>query len=217
MLKIIPLSVALLLSAFSVYAQDNGDTSTTITTPGTTTPDTSTDNNNLTTPDTSTPATTNGVTNVNVPGNNTTTVAPTPVNTTPTPMTTTPVTTAPSTTSTMTTTSSTTSTSTTSATSFVCMGNTPNWNLNVSKDLITYSSSKNPNVKIKGVLMTRPMGDTTGNLQVFTAKDNNNRNVTILINRNAAGCVNGAPGQSYGYDAFIVFPTQVVVGCCNPQ
>jgi hypothetical protein len=72
-------------------------------------------------------------------------------------------------------------------------------------------------MKVKSVLATRPLGDTTGNLQAFTAKDNNNRNVTILINRNAAGCVNGTPGQSYGYDAFIVFPTQVIVGCCNPQ
>lgn len=209
MLKIIPVSAALLLSVCSAYAQNGSVT--------TTTPDnTITNSDTVTTPDTSTTtvSTPNGVTSPN--GVSDSTVTTTPVTTTPSPViTTTPgtVTTAPGAASS----SSSTTVSTPLGNAYTCTGVNPDWNLTVSKNLTTYSSSKDPSVKIRAVNMTAPMGDATGNIQTFTAKDNNNRNVTIIINKNATSCSNAPSGQSYSYDAFIVFPNQVLVGCCNPR
>lgn len=224
MLKIIPLSAAILLCVSCAYAQ-NGSNGTTTTTPDTT--DSSDSNSLYTTPDTGTVTpTTTGTDGSSITGPVTTPVntTTTPVTTTtPNTITTTPVTTTPSTitntapTTSSSTTSTTTTTTTSPVNSFSCAGVTPAWNLSVSKNLITYASTKDPNAKLRGVIATVPMGDTTGNLQAFTTKDSNNKNVTILINRNASGCVNGQPGQSYNYDAFIVFPHQVLVGCCNSQ
>lgn len=215
MLKTTAITIGLMLIAFNAQAQDN-NTMTTTPNPmpatttdsnGVTTTVPNTSNGTIVTPSNDTVTTTPGVTTTTTPAPGVTTTSPTPVTTTPTPVST-------STTSQVTTTSTTTATAQPSG--FVCVGNMPGWNLTVSKSLITYASSKASSVKIKGVMPTTT-GDVSGNLQAFTAKDNNNRNVTILINRNSNGCSNGLAGQSYGYDAFIVFSNQVLVGCCNPQ
>lgn len=216
MFKKTAITIGLMVIAFHAQAQDN-NTMTTTPNPmpatttdsnGVTTSVPNTSNGTVVTPSTDTVTTTPGVTTTTTPTPGvTTTTTPTPVATTPAPVST-------STTSQATTTSTTTATAQPSG--FVCVGNMPGWNLTISKSLITYANSKDPSVKIKGITPTTT-GDVSGNLQAFTAKDNNNRNVTILINRNSNGCSNGLAGQSYGYDAFIVFSNQVLVGCCNPQ
>ncbi len=217
MLKIIPISAVLLLSVVSAYGQ-NGTYNSTSTSPVSTSPDTtdSMDSSADTTP--ATTNTPNGSATSTSTDISTTPVTPTPVTTTPTPVITpASVTTTPATNTTTSSSTSTTTTSTLPANAYICVGANPMWNLTVSKNLITYSSSKDPSVKIKGVTSTIPVGDSTGNIQTFTAKDNSNHNVTILINKNATSCANAPSGQTYAYDAFIVFQNQVYVGCCNPR
>lgn len=213
MLKAITISAVLILSFGAAYAQNattDGSVDVT-TTPVTTTP---------TTTDTTGPVDTTGITNGTTNGTPTTGVTTgTGVDTTVTTPSTTGVTTTPSTTgvSTTTTTPVTTSTATTttSPTAFTCVGNNPTWNLSISKQLITYSSAKDPSVKLKAVNPMTPIGDATGTLQVFSARANNGKPVTILIKKNDSGCTNGLPGQSYQYDAFVVFSNMVIAGCCN--
>ncbi|MBA2654264.1 MAG: hypothetical protein H0U71_04255 [Gammaproteobacteria bacterium] len=200
MIKVIPISAALFLAFGSAYGQ-NG-TSPVTTSPVTSVP-ASTDSSSDTLNGTTSPTIT--TTPVVTPTTPVTNGVPTTDTTDTTNTTTYPVTT-------------TTSTTVTSspATAFVCSGNTPTWNLSISKQLILYSSAKDSNVKIKAVTPMAPVGDTTGLLQVFSAKGSDGKPVTILVKKNATGCTNGTPGQTYQYDAYVVFPTTVVAGCCNP-
>lgn len=150
------------------------------------------------------------------PPQTTTIVTPTPVSTptivTPTPVpTTTPVSPVlvPSTATTQITTVTNTNNQLT------CSG--LGWNLMITKDLISFASGADPVVRIRPVRSVSPIGDTTGNLQVFSTATNDNQTVTIVLKRNGLGCAMGTPGQTYRYDAFIVFPTKVMAGCCNPS
>lgn len=234
MFKIIPtISAVLLLSLGSAYAQNNSDmngsnpTITTTPTPITPTPYTTDSTLTGTTDTTTTPSnTTNGTYDLSTPGSSDIngTTPPTPVTTDVSTPTTTTGTTGVTTPSTGATTSGTTSTTTTTTSvttlapvsSFTCVGNAPSWNLSISKDLITYSSSKDPNVKLRSVIPLVPLGDNTGNLQVFSAKGANGKPVTILVKKNEAGCSYATPSQNFQYEAYVVFSNMVVTGCCNP-
>lgn len=225
--KILPISTMLLLSSLSAIAQDNNQNNTTGVSP---TP--------LTTPDvngtnTMTPGTTSNVTTT--PASTVTTpVSPNTMTTTPGGMTTTPasnVTTTPgnsmatppegTTTSgsnnvTGTTTSVTTTTTSTAPSAFMCVGSNPNWNLSISNTLITMTTPDNRKITVRNALPASALGDTSGNVQAFVAKTREDRPVVLLVKRNATGCMGGLPGQSYQFDAFVVYRGNVITGCCNP-
>ncbi len=221
MKKISTASVVLLLNMGAAYAQGtiNGNTMTAPNTPnGATAPATNSAPGNVMAPS----STTSGSTGIDY-GNTNTAPAPaaTPVST--------DVSTTPSqggmnntndmgtTTNPMTTTPAMTSTTgtTTLPTAFMCTGMNSSWTASIANNSIAFSSAKIKDLNIKSITPITPIGDSTGNLKAYTASKNG-KHVTILINHNAAGCRMGMPGQSYQYDAFIVFQGNVIVGCCNP-
>jgi uncharacterized membrane protein len=214
MIKSISISLLLLMSAFSAYGQTvNGtviDTTNPAVRPDTsviTTPADITTDINGTTLTPTTPVTTTPI--ITTP--DTTTVTTTPVVTPTTPV----ITTTPNNSATIVTVPVTSSTTTTPVTSLVCVGTNPTWNLSISKNLISYNSITDPNVKLKAVTPISPVGDSTGNLQVYTT-EGSKTSAIILVKRNTNGCTSGLLGRNYQYDTFVVFPDHVVTGCCNP-
>lgn len=213
MAKMISITTLLLLACLTVNAQDNDDNDDLTTTPpvdsSTVSP---TNTNTITNGATGTPVTND--TSVTTPNMGVTTTTPSTDTSVSTPVTVTTPVTDGSATGTMTTTTSTTMS--TAPTTFNCIGSGPNWNLSIGKSLMTYSSSQDTAVKIRGVVPLSPMGDTSGSSQIYQAKSAAGKPVTILVRKNATGCAAGLTGQAYQYDAFVIFPNVVVAGCCNP-
>ena len=202
MKKVIPISAVLLLSFFTAYAQDYNENVTT-------TPATNATPN--ATPDMNTPAN-NGTIGSSPADNMNNTVTTTPVATPASPVTTS----VPSSTTGATNATTSSMNTTTGANAFTCSGANPNWNLSISKNFISFSTAKNNNIRVKASTPISPIGDTTGNLQVYSTRTNDDKPVMILVKKNNTGCSSGMPGQSYQYDTFVVYQNKVVSGCCNP-
>lgn len=98
---------------------------------------------------------------------------------------------------------------------FVCTGVDPDWNLTISKDLISLYLQKVQNLFIRPIKPVQPVGDKSGRILAYSIMTKDNKPVIILLKRSGLGCSNDSSGIKHQYDVYTVFADKVVFGCCD--
>ena len=101
-----------------------------------------------------------------------------------------------------------------------CRGIEPFWHISFSTNALNFSAVDSK--KQQFIVKMKPLsarGYKPGTAMAFVttqsraSRNANKKSLTLLINKNA--CASGASEVIYPYQAFVIFPDKLLLGCCS--
>ena len=101
-------------------------------------------------------------------------------------------------------------------TTFFCFGNEPFWSIHIKPTEIIYELAGSPKTKLQFVKPSKALGMKPDFVKVYRTHTLQKKvPVTVVMTWNEKGCSDGMSDQDHQYDVVVLFPKDVLSGCCN--